>query len=152
MDAVIGAGMGFPGPVQPDGYVEVCVNLGWRDLNPQKILSELLDGMPVRSGNDANVAALGEMWQGGGKGCHDIVMVTLGTGVGGGGTRSEDRCRTPRTGRRDRSYPYPRGRERNLQLRRTRLSGTGSVRDRYRQGGETEDGGKAGCIGDACLR
>ena len=84
MDAVIGAGMGFPGPVQPDGYVEVCVNLGWRDLNPQKILSELLDGMPVRSGNDANVAALGEMWQGGGKGCHDIVMVTLGTGVGGG--------------------------------------------------------------------
>lgn len=96
MDAVIGAGMGFPGPVQPDGYVEVCVNLGWRDLNPQKILSELLDGMPVRSGNDANVAALGEMWQGGGKGCHDIVMVTLGTGVGGGvDTRSEDRCRTP---------------------------------------------------------
>lgn len=109
--------------------------------------------LPVRSGNDANVAALGEMWQGGGKGCHDIVMVTLGTGVGGGvGTRSEDRCRTPRDWRRDRSYPYPRGRERNLQLRRTRLSGTGSVRDRYCQGGETEDGGKAGCIGDACLR
>ena len=75
---------GISGPVQPDGYVEVCVNLGWRDLNPQKILSELLDGMPIRSGNDANVAALGEMWQGGGKGCHDIVMVTLGTGVGGG--------------------------------------------------------------------
>ena len=150
MDAVIGVGMGFPGPVQPDGYVEVCVNLGWRDLNPQKILSELLDGMPVRSGNDANVAALGEMWQGGGKGCHDIVMVTLGRRRRG--TRSEDRCRTPRTGRRDRSYPYPRGRERNLQLRRTRLSGTGSVRDRYRQGGETEDGGKAGCIADACLR
>ena len=84
MDAVIGAGMGFPGPVQPDGYVEVCVNLGWRDLNPQKILSELLDGMPVRSGNDANVAALGEMWQGGGKGYSDIIMITLGTGVGGG--------------------------------------------------------------------
>ena len=76
MDAVIGAGMGFPGPVQPDGYVEVCVNLGWRDLNPQKILSELLDGMPVRSGNDANVAALGEMWQGGGKGYSDIIMIT----------------------------------------------------------------------------
>ena len=84
MDAVIGAGMGFPGPVQPDGYVEVCVNLGWRDLNPQKILSELLDGMPVRSGNDANVAALGEMWQGAAKGCRDVIMVTLGTGVGGG--------------------------------------------------------------------
>lgn len=81
---VIGAGLGFPGPVLPDGYVEVCVNLGWRDMNPQEILSGLLDGLPVRSGNDANVAALGEMWQGGGRGYHDIVMVTLGTGVGGG--------------------------------------------------------------------
>lgn len=81
---VVGAGMGVPGPVMPDGYVEVCVNLGWRDLNPQKELSEMLDGIPVKSGNDANVAALGEMWQGGGKGYTDIVMVTLGTGVGGG--------------------------------------------------------------------
>jgi glucokinase len=81
---IAGAGMGVPGPVMPDGYVEVCVNLGWRDLNPQKELSRLLDGLFVVSGNDANVAALGEMWQGGGKGYTDIVMVTLGTGVGGG--------------------------------------------------------------------
>lgn len=80
--------------------MEVCVNLGWRDLNPQKILSELLDGMPVRSGNDANVAALGEMWQGGGKGCHDIVMVTLGTGVGGGVVHDQKIVAgRPRTGR-----------------------------------------------------
>ena len=64
---VLGAGMGLPGPVLPDGYVEVCVNLGWRDMNPEKELSALLDGMKVKSGNDANVAALGEMWQGGGK-------------------------------------------------------------------------------------
>ena len=83
-DDIIGAGMGLPGPVLPDGYVEVCVNLGWRDLNPEKILSGLLGGMKVKSGNDANVAALGEMWQGGGKGFDDILMVTLGTGVGGG--------------------------------------------------------------------
>lgn len=81
---IIGAGLGVPGPVRPDGYVEVCVNLGWRDRNPQKELSELLDHIPVKSGNDANVAALGEMWQGGGKGCSDLVMITLGTGVGGG--------------------------------------------------------------------
>ena len=81
---IAGAGMGVPGPVMPDGYVEVCVNLGWRDLNPQQELSRLLDGLFVVSGNDANVAALGEMWQGGGKGYTDIVMVTLGTGVGGG--------------------------------------------------------------------
>lgn len=79
-----GVGMGVPGPVLPDGYVEVCVNLGWRDVNPQEQLSSLLDGIPVKSGNDANVAALGEMWQGGGKGYRDLIMITLGTGVGGG--------------------------------------------------------------------
>ena len=62
---ILGAGLGIPGPVMPDGYVEVCVNLGWRNVNPQKELSAMLDGIPVRSGNDANVAALGEMWRGG---------------------------------------------------------------------------------------
>lgn len=81
---VEGAGMGVPGPVMPDGYVEVCVNLGWKDRYPARELSDLLKGLPVKCGNDANVAALGEMWQGGGKGYTDIVMVTLGTGVGGG--------------------------------------------------------------------
>ncbi|MGN0987906.1 MAG: ROK family glucokinase [Otoolea sp.] len=84
LNDVAGAGMGIPGPVLPDGYVEVCVNLRWHDINPQRQLSDLLEGLPVRTGNDANVAALGEMWQGGGKGYSDIVMVTLGTGVGGG--------------------------------------------------------------------
>ena len=76
--------MGVPGPVLPDGSVEICVNLGWHNVNPQKELSAMLENIPVRSGNDANVAALGEMWQGGGKGYRDIVMITLGTGVGGG--------------------------------------------------------------------
>lgn len=79
-----GAGMGLPGPVLENGHVEFCVNLGWKNMNPQQILSSLLDGMNVKSGNDANMAALGEMWQGGGKGYKNAVMVTLGTGVGGG--------------------------------------------------------------------
>lgn len=83
-DQIKGAGMGVPGPVLPDGSVEICVNLGWHNVNPQKELSAMLENIPVRSGNDANVAALGEMWQGGGKGYRDIVMITLGTGVGGG--------------------------------------------------------------------
>ena len=83
-DHIKGAGMGVPGPVLPDGSVEICVNLGWHNVNPQKELSAMLENIPVRSGNDANVAALGEMWQGGGKGYRDIVMITLGTGVGGG--------------------------------------------------------------------
>ena len=67
LNEVAGAGLGIPGPVLPNGFVEVCVNLGWREMNPQEILSGLLDGMTVKTGNDANVAALGEMWQGGGK-------------------------------------------------------------------------------------
>ena len=40
--------------------------------------------MPVKAGNDANVAALGEMWKGGGKGARNLILATLGTGVGGG--------------------------------------------------------------------
>ena len=43
-----------------------------------------LTGLSVEVGNDANVAALGEMWLGAGKGQKDLIMVTLGTGVGGG--------------------------------------------------------------------
>lgn len=83
MEEVEGAGMGVPGPTQSNGFVPICVNLGWKDCNPAKELSELL-GIPVKGGNDANVAALGEMWMGGGKGFSDVVMITLGTGVGGG--------------------------------------------------------------------
>lgn len=81
---VLGIGMGVPGPVLPDGYVEVCVNLGLNERFPARELSALMDGMPVKISNDANIAALGEMWQGGGKGYESICMVTLGTGVGGG--------------------------------------------------------------------
>jgi len=78
-----GAGMGLPGPVEADGHIPFCVNLGWKEGNPQEELQALL-GIPVKSGNDANVAALGEMWQGGGRGYKNMVMVTLGTGVGSG--------------------------------------------------------------------
>jgi ROK family protein (putative glucokinase) len=84
LENVIGVGLGIPGGVLADGYVEVCINLGWKDLNPAQMLSKELGGITVKSNNDANVAALGEMWQGAGKGCLDLVMVTLGTGVGGG--------------------------------------------------------------------
>lgn len=80
---VEGMGIGVPGPVGPDGTVFKCVNLGWDVFNVELRMKELT-GLAVKAGNDANVAALGEMWQGGGKGCRDIVMVTLGTGVGGG--------------------------------------------------------------------
>lgn len=82
-DMVAGIGMGVPGPVKEDGTVLRCVNLGWGIFNVADELNRII-GLPVKVGNDANMAALGEMWQGGGKGYSNIVMVTLGTGVGGG--------------------------------------------------------------------
>lgn len=83
-DDVIGAGAGVPGPVDGNGVVHRAVNLGWGEVDLKKELSALLDGMRVEAGNDANVAALGEMWKGGGQGYQNLVAVTLGTGVGGG--------------------------------------------------------------------
>ena len=83
IDDVEGIGMGVPGPVGSDGTVNKCVNLGWGVINVEKILGELT-GLKVKAGNDANVAAMGETWMGGGKGYKNVVMITLGTGVGGG--------------------------------------------------------------------
>ena len=80
---VVGIGMGVPGPVRADGIVIKAVNLGWDVFNPNEEISRLV-GVPAKTGNDANVAALGEMWKGGGQGYLDMVAVTLGTGVGGG--------------------------------------------------------------------
>ncbi|PWJ50481.1 ROK family glucokinase [Faecalicatena contorta] len=80
---VAGIGLGVPGPVGKDGTVYRCVNTGWGILNVEQKL-EALTGLKVRAGNDANVAALGEMWKGGGEGYRDLIMVTLGTGVGAG--------------------------------------------------------------------
>lgn len=80
---VEGVGIGVPGPVRSDGVVNGCVNLGWGVINVAEELGAQT-GLKVKVGNDANVAGLGEMWQGGGKGSKDVIMVTLGTGVGGG--------------------------------------------------------------------
>ena len=80
---VKGAGLGVPGAVLEDRYVKPCVNLnGWGG----DVAGELsaLCGWPVKAVNDANAAALGEMWLGGGSGYSNVVFVTLGTGVGGG--------------------------------------------------------------------
>ena len=82
-DAVVGVGIGVPGPVNENGEVPCAVNLHWGFKPIEKELKELT-GLNVKAGNDANVAALGELWKGGGAGCHNMIMVTLGTGVGGG--------------------------------------------------------------------
>lgn len=80
---VVGVGIGAPGPIDSEGTLYGAVNLGWGTMSLKKELQTLLN-MPVEAGNDANVAALGEAWQGGAKGYEDVVVVTLGTGVGGG--------------------------------------------------------------------
>ena len=82
-EQVTGIGIGVPGPVLNENRVQGCVNLGWGNVCVADELSALT-GMKVKAANDANVAALGEQWQGGGKGYQNIVMFTLGTGVGGG--------------------------------------------------------------------
>ena len=80
---VLGAGLGVPGAVRDDCLVDPCVNLnGWGGDVPE-MLGDLC-GFPIKAVNDANAAALGEMWQGSGKGYENVVFVTLGTGVGGG--------------------------------------------------------------------
>ena len=81
---ITGIGIGVPGPVTEDGRVLKCANLGWGIFSVADELSRLTGVANVKAGNDANVAALGEQWRGGGKGFKSIVMVTLGTGVGGG--------------------------------------------------------------------
>lgn len=80
---VIGIGIGVPGPVTAEGTVTVCVNLGWTNVPVAKDLSSM-SGLKVRVENDANIAALGEMWQGSAKGYKSLVLITLGTGIGGG--------------------------------------------------------------------
>ena len=82
---VKGMGVGAPGPANLDtGMIEHTPNLSWHDHYPLKELLEEQTGLPVVINNDANCAALGEMWQGAGDGASDLVCVTLGTGVGGG--------------------------------------------------------------------
>ncbi|OIK13721.1 ROK family glucokinase [Bacillus sp. MUM 13] len=81
---IVGIGMGAPGPVNyVTGSIYEAVNLGWTDY-PLKDLLEVETSLPAVIDNDANLAAVGEMWKGAGKGAKDIVCVTLGTGVGGG--------------------------------------------------------------------
>lgn len=82
-ELVLGIGMGVPAPVSDQGIVNNSANLGWKYKEVRNELTNML-GIDVLVGNDANVAALGEMWKGGGMGYQNLVMVTLGTGVGGG--------------------------------------------------------------------
>lgn len=81
---VVGAGIGVPGPVDRNGVVHRAVNLGWEQFDLKQKMTVLLGGMRVEGGNDGNMAALGEMWKGGGQGYKNLIAITLGTGIGCG--------------------------------------------------------------------
>ena len=81
---VAGVGIASPGPIDPyTGTVLYAANLYWRDVPLRDALQNALQ-LPVTVGNDANLAALGEQRYGAGKGVHDLVYITLSTGIGCG--------------------------------------------------------------------
>ncbi len=79
---VAGIGYGAPAPITADGYVTWSANIGWKEKHVSKELSDLT-GLKVIGGNDVNTAGLGEYWKGAAQGYQNVVMITLGTGVGG---------------------------------------------------------------------
>ena len=138
---VLGVGITAPGPVTEDGILHGTVNIGWGDVALGKEAEKILQLGTVRIGNDARVAALGEYAYGAGKGSKSMLMITLGTGVGGGviqdghiltgfhGVAGEIDHR--RTRRRRRGGPYLRELRRDgcLRLRKPGLSGAVCVRN-----------------------
>ncbi|HTN76991.1 MAG TPA: ROK family protein [Pirellulaceae bacterium] len=84
-DAIAAVGLGTPGMMDiPRGMLLEPPNLpGWRQF-PIRDRLAAVTGKQVSFANDANAAAYGEFWVGGGEAYHSIVLLTLGTGVGGG--------------------------------------------------------------------
>lgn len=82
-EQIAGAWVGVPGLVIEDGTVLHAENLGWDRIAVAEDLKRLT-GIPIKVENDANLAALGEIWKGSGKNCHSMLFVTLGTGIGCG--------------------------------------------------------------------
>ena len=80
---ITGIGIGMPGPVA-GGVVKHCVNLHWKNSVDVSEIMENLTGIKSVTINDANAAAAGELWMGGGKEHESMILVTIGTGIGGG--------------------------------------------------------------------
>ncbi|MCR5304557.1 MAG: ROK family glucokinase [Lachnospiraceae bacterium] len=85
VEEFMGIGVDVPGPVDKKGIIHNAANLGWKTFNLENELHRLFgEEFPVKALNDADAAALGELWSGSGKGYDDLMVVTLGTGIGGG--------------------------------------------------------------------
>ncbi|WP_349407808.1 ROK family glucokinase [Pseudalkalibacillus sp. SCS-8] len=84
ISSIEGIGIGAPGFINlENGFIYKAVNLGWENY-PLKDDLEGITGLPVFVDNDANIAALGEMWKGAGNQAANLICITLGTGIGGG--------------------------------------------------------------------
>ena len=82
-NSVLGIGVGVPSPMTQDGVAIKSVNLGWENY-PVAVELSRLTGLPVYAANDVNVASLGEFWKGSAVGYSNAIVLTLGTGIGGG--------------------------------------------------------------------
>lgn len=139
--SVKGAGIGVPGPVTDDGVVNHCVNLGWGIMHVTEEL-KALTGFEVKAGNDANVAALGEVWKGGGRGYDNVLMITIGTGIGGGLIlNGEIHGGVTGSAAEVGHICSQSAGNRTLQLRKLRLSGTVYFRNRHSAHGTEKTGG-----------
>lgn len=83
VENILSIGVGLPGPVDSKGICRTAVNLGWSTVDIAGEFKKYFD-LPIKAANDANVAAIGEMWKGLPEPTNDVVFITLGTGVGGG--------------------------------------------------------------------
>ena len=123
---VEGVGVGVPGPVLDSRIVPIiCANLGgWGKHNVAEELSTMLGGIRVLVGNDANVAALGEIWMGAAKGVPQRSHGHAGHRRGRRRHRQRQGHRWhPRCRRRDRPHHGGPPRDRRLRLRQARMSG-----------------------------
>ena len=85
MEQCVGAGIGVPGTVdRKNGVVRYSNNIKWEDVDIAKEMGVCLP-IPIYIANDADCAALGEAAAGAGRGCEDVILFTLGTGVGRAG-------------------------------------------------------------------
>jgi glucokinase len=83
-NALTGIGIGAPNGNQLTGSIDRAPNLPWKNDVPLAAMMKQRMGLPCVLGNDANAAALGEWKYGAGRGCNDLLVVTLGTGLGSG--------------------------------------------------------------------
>jgi len=128
---VAGIGLAVPCPIPASGDAKVKANIAINLPELRIAIQEHCPDAVVKYENDANAAAMGEAWLGSAKGVQNVVMVTIGTGVGGGVIVNGD---VGRCGRRRRDWPHVPESRRGAHLRLRRTWPPGAVFQRHRRG------------------